>query len=187
MRNYLCEPYYFGGQHEYTDLTKTAIAESVTILALGPYTTECRYLKSAYKITSSKTSDIVLSAEFSIPKSFYIESTGHFNAVEANICLNQMSYLLFADFVSTPNAHPFWTTLGSFDLDTFKEKQLAKIFIVSLSSRFRQALDARDFRGSLRWKSVSKKMGLILCKAEFGFGEHNNSAYGEVMFAIPFH
>ncbi|AMB87130.1 hypothetical protein AWM79_18220 [Pseudomonas agarici] len=173
--------------NETTDLAKTPITASIMTLALGPYTIECQYLKSAYKITSSKTSDIVLSAEFSIPKSFYIDSTGHFNAVEANICLNQMSYLLFADFVSKPNAHPFWATLGSFDLATFKEKQLARIFIVSLSSRFRQALDAGDFRGSLRWKSVSKKMGLILCQAEFGFGEHNNSAYGEVMFAIPLH
>ncbi len=173
--------------NETTNLAKIAITESAMTLALGPYMAECRYLKSAHKIISNKTSDIVLGAEFSIPKSFYIKSTGHFNAVEANICLNQMSYLLFADFISECNTHPFWDTLGNFDLDTFKEKQLSRIFIVSLSSRFRRALDARDFSGSLRWKSVSKKMGLILCQAEFGFGEHNSSAYGEVMFAIPLH
>lgn len=166
---------------------ETAISDSAMKLALGPYTAECRYLKSACKVVCSTTSDVVLNAQFSIPKSFYIESTGHFNAVEANICLNQMSYLLFAEFVSQRMTHPFWKILGAFDLDTFKEKQLAKIFIISLSSRFRQALDARAFSGSLRWKSISKKMGLILCQAEFGFGEDNNSAYGDVMFAIPLH
>lgn len=166
---------------------RTRVSESSMHLALNPYTPECRYLKSAQKVISSEVPDIVLNAEFSIPKSFYIESTGHFNAVEANICLNQMSYLLFAEFVAQRFTHPFWEKLGTFDLEEFKEKQLAKMFIISLSSRFRKSLDARAFPGRIRWKGLSMKMGLTLCQADFGFGHGYDSAYGDVVFAIPSH
>ena len=37
---------------------------------------------------------------FSIPESCYIDSTGHFNAVEFNICYNQLAYVLFAGCIN---------------------------------------------------------------------------------------
>jgi hypothetical protein len=34
-----------------------------------------------------------------IPESCYIDDTGHFNAVEFNICFNQLAYVLFGKCV----------------------------------------------------------------------------------------
>ncbi len=57
---------------------------------LEVYFPNCRYLKSAdFHYPEIK-------GEFGISSSCYIESTGHFNAVEAIICYNQLAYTFFA-------------------------------------------------------------------------------------------
>jgi len=70
---------------------------------LRPYRPHARYLKSA-EITAfrakaaddkSKTALVTAGGRFSIPESCYIDDTGHFNAVEFNICFNQLAYVAF--------------------------------------------------------------------------------------------
>src|SRR5262245_56508099 len=72
---------------------------------LRPYRAHARYLKSA-EITHvhdkavpqgrGKPSSLITGmGRFSIPESCYIDHTGHFNAVEFNICFNQLAYVVF--------------------------------------------------------------------------------------------
>ena len=48
---------------------------------------------------------IVGKGRFSIPESCYIDDTGHFNAVEFNICYNQLAYVLFAGVIDAGLMH----------------------------------------------------------------------------------
>ena len=68
---------------------------------LAPYFEHTTYLKEATMIRrathgSEKPRDLVAAGEFHIGQSCYIQSTGHFNAVEFNICFNQLAYVTYA-------------------------------------------------------------------------------------------
>ena len=70
---------------------------------LKPYRKHAQYLKSAELThfqdkcscaTKGKDAGLITAkGRFSIPESCYIDDTGHFNAVEFNICFNQLAYV----------------------------------------------------------------------------------------------
>ena len=72
---------------------------------LKPYRKHAQYLKSAELThfqdkcscaTKGKDAGLITAkGRFSIPESCYIDDTGHFNAVEFNICFNQLAYVAF--------------------------------------------------------------------------------------------
>lgn len=71
---------------------------------LRPYRKNATYLKSAAVLRwfdkppsrQDKDQDLIVGrGTFEIPESCYIDDTGHFNAVEFNICYNQLAYVLF--------------------------------------------------------------------------------------------
>src|SRR5688572_6040661 len=92
---------------------------------LEPYRPQCKYLKSAvvedarpgaeYLVTApgTRSADAALGSarpgaevqpvrargEFRIQESFYIADTGHFNAVEFNVCYNQLAYVLIGQCI----------------------------------------------------------------------------------------
>ena len=82
-----------------------AISDTFVADILKPYRPRATYLRSA-EITQfseealeDSASDVSLvtgAGRFSIPESCYIDDTGHFNAVEFNICYNQLAYVVFA-------------------------------------------------------------------------------------------
>lgn len=73
---------------------------------LIPYKENCRYLQHASLeyLPSDPTSSIqderkillLAKGRFSVSHSCYIADTGHFNAVEFNICYNQLAYYFIA-------------------------------------------------------------------------------------------
>jgi len=85
-----------------------AIANEFTAEILKPYRENATYLKAAEIVeVNDKTAIagtdqklIIGKGRFSIPESCYIDSTGHFNAVEFNICYNQLAYVLFAGCIN---------------------------------------------------------------------------------------
>ncbi|NIE83207.1 hypothetical protein F3J11_12705 [Burkholderia sp. Cy-647] len=168
-----------GVADEYLQLIPLSLMDSV----LSVYFPDCRYLKQAW---SHKTlGSITTSGKFSIGESFYIDSTGHFNAVEANICLNQIAYVTFADFLNRRDSHPFWADVGDFAFEDFGPNQLANMFIVSLSTKFRKAIDGAGFFGQFRIRKISSKMGLIFFDCDFSFSQvDDKSFYGNVTFAV---
>jgi hypothetical protein len=114
---------------------------------LRPYAAKsCIYQKSAVHSFHSDSLSHGTRATFSIGDSCYIDSTGHFNAVELNICANQMYYVLWADIIRRKQigevAH--WTERD------FESRQLPGMLIVKIESEFRRPIDPRDFRGEGR-------------------------------------
>jgi len=72
------------------------VAATVLASMLGSYSSSCKYLQEA--IFNDKGC-LEIAGRFCIPHSFYIESTGHFNAIEFIICFDQLHYVFFGEAV----------------------------------------------------------------------------------------
>ena len=136
---------------------QTAVATYVTDqdllpLVLRPYRRHCRYLKTAILEAPKAPGDpgLTLSGDFEIGESCYIDDTGHFNAVEFNICYNQLAYYLIAKAVQEGLLPVFseWT------LDDFWRLQLADILITDFRSSFKRKMRGRRFSGCVSLRNV---------------------------------
>ena len=165
------------------DASAEFVAETIK-----PYHPNARYLKSA-QITQVRDSDkpakgvplVTAAGRFSIPKSCYIDSTGHFNAVEFNICYNQLAYTMFGKCFETRVV----PKLRFLSLPQYRAHQLQSCFIVSLESRFLQQLDGRDFRGELTLNKLSWVAGVLFCFTTITFSDSEGvKARGQVVLAF---
>lgn len=122
--------------------------------ALLPYRPHATYLKRAWieADISKGVQGLGARGEFSIPESCYIDDTGHFNAVEYNICYNQLGYVFFAYCIE----YKLLQELGDYDTETFWKKQLPNFLIIKISSGFSKVLNAKRFYGTWGLKSVKK-------------------------------
>jgi hypothetical protein len=136
---------------------------------LKPYRAQARYLKSA-EIThfrdqvaprdgTSAASLLTGTGRFSIPESCYIDDTGHFNAVEFNICYNQLAYAVFGKSVEAGLLHSLRRGNASVpSFAEFKHHQLPSMLIVRIEGvRFFKQMRSDDFRGELNIDKVSSK------------------------------
>src|SRR4051794_38330665 len=86
----------------YSPSTETAEIDGAFVsLLLAPYKRSCVYVRREWieregAPTSAAGGAIRARAELAIPESCYIDDTGHFNAVEFNICFNQVAYVFTA-------------------------------------------------------------------------------------------
>ncbi|UED87276.1 FcoT family thioesterase [Streptomyces profundus] len=142
---------------------------------LKVYKPHCRYL-----LTTSVRADgdpgepdglIRLRGDFRISESCYIDDTGHFNAVEFNICFNQMIYFIMAKSLQERVLGVF----SSWDMDTFWRRQLPDMFIVDFSSSFRRPMRGREFWGELDIVRATRRDGgngpLVFLDTLCRFGE----------------
>jgi hypothetical protein len=144
---------------------------------LSPYKPHCRYLLSSFlehaqhAPAEERSGPMLVAArgEFSIPESCYIADTGHFNAVEFNICYNQLAYFLLASCVQH-RLEP----LARWSLEEYRVRQLSDFLIVQFSSSFRRQMKADHFSGRVeihkvrtRGKSLFMK---TYCRFEDGKG-----------------
>jgi hypothetical protein len=145
-----------------------AISDAFVAEILKPYREHARYLKSAeltqfseeaLRNSDSKECLVTGVGRFSIPESCYIDDTGHFNAVEFNICYNQLAYVVFGKCVEAGLMHQLWR--GNVDMDSFsrhipsysdyKRHQLPAMLIVRVDDvRFFKPMKSDDFRAELR-------------------------------------
>ena len=141
-----------------------AIAKEFTAEVLRPYRENATYLKAAEilevndktAIAGTDQKLIIGKGRFSIPESCYIDDTGHFNAVEFNICYNQLAYVLFAGCIDAGLMHK--VRAGDVEIPTmneFKRHQLPAMMIVSLESRYFKPLDSKDFTAELSINKIS--------------------------------
>ena len=174
---------------------------------LEPYKENCKYLKKAqfqYSYPRNLiggnliTSDLLtqklglnlkfkpqgiwyIKGDFAIPDSCYIADTGHFNAVEFNICYNQLMYVMIAHWLQ----RQLFETMNNWDLATFKEYQLSNFLIVRLNSNFKKPINAKKFQGTISLDKYSSRGNLILLKTSCTFTDDNDGwADGEVKIAI---
>ena len=149
---------------------------------LSPYHKEATYLKgSTLEMAGSGIDGLVARGEFSIPTSCYINDTGHFNAVEYNICYNQLAYTAIAFCIK----ERLLAELSDYTIDTFFENQLSQMLICRINSNFPKMLNAKHFYGEWKINSMKKVRHLIVGKTSCKFwDEADGQSDGEVVFAI---
>lgn len=148
------------------------------------------YLKQAstnFKVTDrvdqrvESDTEYKLKGEFSITESCYIKSTGHFNAVEFNICYNQLFYVAIAHACSLK----LLNCVQHMTLDEFYLKQLSHIYIVRLESYYKKIIDPRSFWGVMNIKKTKSLKNLTLFKTGIAFWDSDDGlSYGEVDVVI---
>ena len=125
---------------------------------LAVYRPACRYLKSTSTVAHGEPGDgghVAVHGAFEIPESFYIQDTGHFNAVEFNLCYNQMIYYILAKAVKEGIMRP----LHRWRMADYWARQLPDMFIVDFHSSFRRAMRGRVFSGELDVWRVTERDG----------------------------
>lgn len=156
---------------------------------LTPYRKECTYLKKMWidfygdpgAEPSAVGGDIVGRSQFSIPGSFYINDTGHFNAVEFNLCYNQVAYVYLAYCCDQKLIPP----MSSVDLAYYKKQQLGGILIARFSSSFHSQMTAASFWGEVSLpKTVEKKRHWLLDTHIRYWDEGEGRSEGDVLLAF---
>lgn len=166
----------------------TNIFSDVNLLQkiLMPYKSHARYLQQAYinhhRISPQKESYWIANGQLNISQSCYIDSTGHLNAVEFNICYNQLMYYLLAECVK----NKLLVAFDNWNIDDFFRHQLTNIFISKMTSSFHKIIDPTDFYGYVLFKKIftnKKKTIFIQSECEFK-DQYTGYARGEVLLAI---
>ena len=122
---------------------------------------------------------------FAIPESCYIDDTGHFNAVEFNICFNQLAYVIFGKAVDAG----ILEKLRAEKVDVpsfadFKRHQLPSMVIVSMESRYFKQLRSADFGGNLAINKISSVGGAWFFFTTVSFSDQDGvKAKGSVVLA----
>lgn len=128
------------------------ISPEILAEVLVPYRHNCKYVKRMWieylPVGDGVTADqseasIVGDAELTIEESCYIDSTGHFNAVEFQICANQLMYATFAECVRRRLVR----SMLSLDLQGYWERRLPNVLITNVTSAYKKVLNPRKFRG----------------------------------------
>ena len=183
-----------------------AISDAFVAEVLKPYRANAKYLKSA-QIThfSDKTSTekgakdcafVTGTGRFAIPESCYIDDTGHFNAVEFNICYNQLAYVLFGKCLEVGMLQKLNSELKKLSDETvnglaismadYKRHQLPAMLIVSIEGvRFFKELKSGDFRGELSINRVAPVGGAYFFFTSITFSDAEGvKAKGSVVLAF---
>jgi hypothetical protein len=158
------------------------VDEQMLASVLSPYKPHCQYLRAAdVEYPQAGPTIAAASGRFSIPESCYIASTGHFNAVEFNICYNQLTYTLLARAIADQALAPFagWT------VGEFRRRQLADFLIARFFSCFHRPITGGSFDGRVEIVHVATRRTSTFMKTVCRFDdEHGGHAEGGALIAI---
>ncbi|MGW2376653.1 MULTISPECIES: FcoT family thioesterase [Kitasatospora] len=169
------------------DAARTDRALLDRVLAI--YKDDCRYLTWAEAAPADHPVGYPLrgAGQFTIRESCYVDAPGsfHLNAVEFNICFNQIMYYLIAAAVHDRLAAPF----SSWTMDDFWQRQRPDILIIDFHSTFRSPVTSRNFQGETTITGVHRKNGrsgpFLLVDMTCGFSDRaGGNCHGEVTLAI---
>lgn len=136
---------------------------------------------------------ITAEGDYSIPLSCYIQSTGHFNAVEFLICFNQLAYTTCGYLVCnqimrglpegriSAKAQAKFAAISEEDFFT---NQLGSMLILKTETRFKNILDASNFRAKFSIKSIFCRNDTLFLKSNCQFTDgKGGQADGDVLLA----
>ncbi|MEO8174593.1 MAG: FcoT family thioesterase [Sediminibacterium sp.] len=144
------------------------ISDAFIAKILTPYKENAKYLKSARimdyyepgligQSPVDQKAMVTIEGIFSIAESCYIDDTGHFNAVEFNICYNQLAYVLFGKCIQSgifQKVVPDWEDRVNLTYESFLKYQLSSMFIAKIEGNFLKPLNARNFHATLTIRRI---------------------------------
>ncbi|WP_108870005.1 FcoT family thioesterase [Aquimarina aquimarini] len=152
---------------------------------LQPYTEDACYLKKAVFEYDKKHSEYpIVKGEFEIKESCYIDDTGHFNAVEFNICFNQLGYT-YLGYCIKEGLIPGLEGFSNNDCNDFFEKQLSHFLIANIQSSYKRPINSNKFYGEIGIKSIIRKANctFIVIPCNY-YDDDEGRSFGEVTLAI---
>lgn len=164
---------------------------------LRPYRKNATYLKSAAVLRwlgktpsrQDKEQDLIVGrGTFEIPESCYIDDTGHFNAVEFNICYNQLAYVLFGKCIQQGILQPLipdWDAKVNLTYADFLRRQLSSMLIVRIEGKFTRQIKSDELRGELAIQRIVSKGGAYFVSTTITFSDFEGvKSKGAVMLAF---
>lgn len=124
-----------------TSATRYENDRALLARVLECYKPHCRYLRSMTVTAGGER--LSGTGTFEIAESCYIDDTGHLNAVEVNICYNQMLYHV----VATAVRHRAGPVFGTWTMEDFWRRRLPDILIARYEASFTRPIDPRRFHG----------------------------------------
>ncbi len=158
------------------------VSEEIIQKALDMYITKnTRYLIDAQIDNNDDT--ITMVAKFSINDCCYAPNSGHFNAVEAILCLNQMVYVALMGGIDKKML-PFYIGFTPNDFCQHWQKVYLSVFD---QIKFRKFIDASSFLGRITLKPLHKIGDKVYvgCCFEFGNDKECTNFIGNVKGFIP--
>ena len=144
------------------------VRQEVLDTILDAYYPECRYLQSA-EFDEASAPNYDMYSKFVIPKTFYGEGSGHFNATEMMMCYNQMSYVFFTELFERGAVDQ----AGVITLDEFVEEQMNCLIAKMDNIRFKAPINPRDFSGKITLGKRRAKGKMGFAETEFSFYDDN--------------
>ena len=120
---------------------------------------------------------------FTTRTNWYIDDTGHFNAMEFNLCYNQLAYTLLAQCVEVSITPELSARIPASE---FRSRQLRDLLIRRYTVTFDHAMEADHFVGVVSIKRVIGRMGRLFLETHCRIGpvEGPWSATGDVTLAV---
>lgn len=122
-------------------------------------------------------------ANFLGKPAWYIRDTGHLNAIEFNICYNQIAFVLLAQCIEVGALAPLCRHLPK---EEFLARMLPDIVIHRYSVVFNRPMPTARFRASVGISRVVDKMGKLFLDTECRIALHDGPwcSRGEVKLAV---
>jgi hypothetical protein len=169
--------------------TSVEVPRDLVQSILLPYRAACRYLRNMWidfygdsdATTGAVGGGVVGRGLFSIPESFYIDDTGHFNAVEFNLCYNQIGYVYLAYCAD----HKLIPTMSNVDLAYYRRQQLGGLLITRFSSSFHSRMNASKFWGEISLPRTDERKRLWLLDTHIRYWDDGDGhSDGDVLLAF---
>lgn len=175
------------------------ISDAFIAKILTPYKENAKYLKSAQilsyyepgfkgEISKDQNELVTIEGKFSIPESCYIDDTGHFNAVEFNICYNQLAYVLFGKCIQTGIFHRLvfdWEVRVNLSFESFLKHQLSSMYIAKIEGSFLRPLNSKNFHARLTINRIlwTSQTAFVYTKISYA-DVHGTKSKGSVLLAF---
>jgi len=139
------------------------LPQEIVDKVLAVYKPNYRYLKSV------KVDFPVARGRFKIGETeYFMESMRHLTDVEAQLCLNQLSYVFFGQEVVNRR----WKDLENLSFEQFLELRNEGMFVVESHKTFHRETDSREpFNGEIKLMKVRRHKNIYVAKIEYDLNE----------------
>lgn len=117
--------------------------------------------------------------KFKLKETEYVETLKHMTDIEAQLCLNQLSYVFFSQQIIDRR----WPDIAGLSLDEYLDLRKENMFIIESKKKFVRETDSISaFFGEIEFLNIKKVRGLYL--AALNFGLNDRACYGSLKLAL---
>ncbi|MEK6951992.1 MAG: FcoT family thioesterase [Nanoarchaeota archaeon] len=149
------------------------ISQELVDKVVAVYKPNYRYLKEA------DVNFPVARGIFQLGETEYMQTLQHLTDVEAQLCLNQLSYVFFGNEINAKR----WEGLRDLTFDDYLELRKEGMFIVESHKKFHKETNPREpFEGIMRLVRAKKRGNIYLATLDFNL--NNGACIGDLSLVL---